>query len=324
MRQPLLGDGRVHGIEVLTNGRSCRLTSRLVIAADGASSRLARAVGIARHARTPRRWAVGAYFDGVGPGERAASGGCFGEMHLRHDRYIGIAPLPGGLVNACVVTADRGALQKPMQLLLDTLRSDPAFASRFADARSVTRAVCLGPLSVEASASGVPGLLLAGDAAGFIDPMTGDGLRFAMRGGELAAGVALNALERGRPDVTPACWALVRIMRMRRSRAPGVASSRRSGDSIGRCAHCRDRRSPSGSRRVPPGWHRTTSNERSLTPATWCELESSELVAKPTKITGLTRSPEVHEDDTKKSLGNSKLLARRPPAGVGLASARSG
>ena len=144
---------------------------------------------------------MGAYFDCVGPVERAASGGCFGEMHLRHDRYIGIAPLPGGLVNACVVTADRGALQKPMQLLLDTLRSDPAFASRFADARPVTRAVCLGPLSVEASASGVPGLLLAGDAAGFIDPMTGDGLRFAMRGGELAAGAALNALERGRPDV---------------------------------------------------------------------------------------------------------------------------
>ena len=58
----------------------------------------------------------------------------------------------------------------------------------------------LGPLGVEASASGVPGLLLAGDAAGFIDPMTGDGLRFAMRGGELAAGVALDALEHGRYD----------------------------------------------------------------------------------------------------------------------------
>ncbi len=41
------------------------------------------------------------------------------------------------------------------------------------------------------------GLILAGDAAGFIDPMTGDGLRFAVRGGELAAATALDALERG-------------------------------------------------------------------------------------------------------------------------------
>jgi flavin-dependent dehydrogenase len=40
-------------------------------------------------------------------------------------------------------------------------------------------------------------LLLAGDAAGFIDPMTGDGLRFALRGAELAAGLALDALAHG-------------------------------------------------------------------------------------------------------------------------------
>ncbi len=43
----------------------------------------------------------------------------------------------------------------------------------------------------------MPGLLLAGDAGGFIDPMTGDGLRFALRGGELAAQYALRALETG-------------------------------------------------------------------------------------------------------------------------------
>jgi flavin-dependent dehydrogenase len=168
-----------------------------VIAADGASSRLARAVGIARHTRHPRRWAVGAYFENVAPD---ASRGCFGEMHLRHGRYIGIAPLPGGLVNACVVTADRLALRDPARLLLETLRSDAAFVERFAAARQVTPVVCLGPLGVDASASGAPGLLLAGDAAGFIDPMTGDGLRFALRGGELAARAALDALEHGRED----------------------------------------------------------------------------------------------------------------------------
>ncbi len=38
---------------------------------------------------------------------------------------------------------------------------------------------------------------MAGDAAGFIDPMTGDGMRFAVRGGELAALSALRALEHG-------------------------------------------------------------------------------------------------------------------------------
>jgi len=52
----------------------------------------------------------------------------------------------------------------------------------------------IGPLAVDVRAAGMPGLLLAGDAAGFIDPMTGDGLRFAIRGGELAGEAALAAL----------------------------------------------------------------------------------------------------------------------------------
>ena len=57
----------------------------------------------------------------------------------------------------------------------------------------------LGPLGVDSSAPGCPGLLLAGDAAGFVDPMTGDGLRFAIRGGELAARAALAEIESGVP-----------------------------------------------------------------------------------------------------------------------------
>jgi flavin-dependent dehydrogenase len=43
--------------------------------------------------------------------------------------------------------------------------------------------------------------LLAGDAAGFIDPMTGDGLRLALAGAEMAAAVTLDVLAgRVEPD----------------------------------------------------------------------------------------------------------------------------
>jgi menaquinone-9 beta-reductase len=197
VQAPLVADGRVSGVTLARADGPCRLCAPVVIAADGTSSRVARALGLARHARRPRRWAVGAYFEGVG-GAQAA--GHFGEMHLRAGRYIGIAPLPGAVTNACVVTADRAALRDPARLLRDTLRTDPQLVARFCGARMITRPVCLGPLAVESTASGAPGLLLAGDAAGFIDPMTGDGLRFALRGGELAAHAALAALEHGRPD----------------------------------------------------------------------------------------------------------------------------
>ena len=55
----------------------------------------------------------------------------------------------------------------------------------------------LGPLAVDVAPPAIDGLLLAGDAAGFIDPMTGDGLCFAVRGGELAAAAALQVLDHG-------------------------------------------------------------------------------------------------------------------------------
>jgi menaquinone-9 beta-reductase len=208
VRGPVVDNGRVLGLVVAgANGTSHTLAGSLVIAADGASSRLARALGLSRHASRPRRWAVGAYFSDVsGP----AGDSHFGEMHVRRGRYIGIAPMPGGITNACVVTADRRALRDPAALLRDTLRRDRLLADRFVGARMVSRPVCLGPLAVQSTASGAPGLLLAGDAAGFIDPMTGDGLRFAFRGAELAAETALATLNRGAPDSHATLWRLRR------------------------------------------------------------------------------------------------------------------
>jgi flavin-dependent dehydrogenase len=87
----------------------------------------------------------------------------------------------------------------PDQIIARALSSDPALRDRFARARQISRVSSLGPLAVEARAAGCPGLLLAGDAAGFVDPMTGDGLRFALRGGELAAESALFELQTGIP-----------------------------------------------------------------------------------------------------------------------------
>jgi flavin-dependent dehydrogenase len=164
-----------------------------VIAADGRHSRIARGLALSRAARRPRRWAVGAYFENV------TGTAAFGEMHVRQGHYIGVAPLPGGLTNACLVTPSPSG--RPMKdLLLAALRSDDALRDRFAGARIVNEPVWLGPLAVDCDVAGLPGLLLAGDAGGFVDPMTGDGLRFALRGGELAALEALRALEHGGAD----------------------------------------------------------------------------------------------------------------------------
>ncbi|MBM3777656.1 MAG: FAD-binding protein [Acidimicrobiia bacterium] len=183
--------GTVTGVRVGVGTRETGLGARLVMAADGRQARLARQYGLARFAR-PRRWAFGAYYVGV-----AETGDC-GEMHIRTDGYLGIAPLPGGLVNVCAVR-ELGRVGTGGDVIAEAIAGDSVLRERFRGAERVSAVATLGPLAIEASAAGVPGLLLAGDCAGFVDPMTGDGLRFAIRGAELAAEAALAELASGRP-----------------------------------------------------------------------------------------------------------------------------
>lgn len=191
VKAPHVSEGRVAGV-IVARGRGAGVhEARMVIAADGRRSTLAVARQLSRQPARPRRWAIGAYFTGV------AGCGTVGEMHVRHGHYIGIAPMPGGLTNVCVVmphAAGDESLRMPAELIRSRLNADRALQARFADATPASGPVVLGPLAVDADAAGEPGLLLAGDAAGFIDPMTGDGLRLALAGAELAASVTLAVL----------------------------------------------------------------------------------------------------------------------------------
>jgi flavin-dependent dehydrogenase len=182
----------VRGVVVRRHdGSTMQIPATMTIAAEGRRSPAARSLGLIAHPRRPRRWAFGAYASGV------TGLSDLGEMHVRPRRYIGVAPLTGGLVNVCVVTTERRGAGSPRDMITQTIADDRRLRDRFAKATFETNVHVLGPLAVDAKACGVPGLLLAGDASGFIDPMTGDGLHLAMRGAVLAAEEALAALESG-------------------------------------------------------------------------------------------------------------------------------
>jgi menaquinone-9 beta-reductase len=189
---------RVAGLVIDSRGgKQVPIRARLTIAADGRRSTLAFGLRLSAHPAHPRRWAVGAHFDRV---EDAA---LCGEMHIQSRQYIGVAPLPNGLTNVCAVgtAASLPHLNNPERALREAIARDPTMRDRFGNARLAARPVILGPLAVDTRAAGVPGLLLAGDAAGFIDPITGDGLRFAFRGAELAAEAALEMLNTGNSEM---------------------------------------------------------------------------------------------------------------------------
>jgi flavin-dependent dehydrogenase len=191
---------------VVARGRLAPQTARLVIAADGRRSAIAIGRGLAYQPRRPRRWAIGGYFTGVSGLTR------LGEMHVRRGHYIGVAPVPGGLANACLVVPrleGDAPFGSPSDMLRRHLGADPELRERFANAAPIAPPSTLGPMAVETTAAGEAGLLLAGDAAGFIDPMTGDGLHFALQGAELAAAVALDVLS-GRTPIDRAHLDLAR------------------------------------------------------------------------------------------------------------------
>ena len=195
VQDPLFADDgrRVAGVRLRCGRRDVRLHSRAVVAADGRGSRLGARLGLSRFAAAPKRWAFGAYYHGV-HGLTAR-----GEMHIRPDGYLGVAPLCGGVANVCVVRTLPHCGPGHDRLCDDAIGADAGLRDRFRTAARASHVTVLGPLAVDADAAGGPGLLLAGDAAGFVDPMTGDGLRFAIRGGELAAEAALRELESGVP-----------------------------------------------------------------------------------------------------------------------------
>ena len=196
IKEAHIADGRVAGLVVVRDGRSMAHPSRMVIGADGRRSTLAVSRRLSAQPRRPRRWAIGAYFSDVGGRTR------LGEMHVRRGHYIGVAPLPNGLTNACLVVPHHhgdAPIGDSLAFLKSHLDRDPGLRGRFRDARAVVPPAVLGPMAVDARAAGEPGLLLAGDAAGFIDPMTGDGLRFALAGAELAASVARDVLAGSTP-----------------------------------------------------------------------------------------------------------------------------
>ncbi len=76
------------------------------------------------------------------------------------------------------------------------------------------------PLAPPAWPMSGPGLLLAGDAGGFVDPLSGEGIWQALFTGRLAGAVAAEAIERG--SLSPGLRARYELTCVRRIGAPSV------------------------------------------------------------------------------------------------------
>jgi geranylgeranyl reductase family protein len=194
--------GLVRGVKAEdAEGAPVELRSRLVVGADGRASVVARALGLVRPHRR-RRLALIQHVSGIeGLDDR-------GEIYVDPPDYSILNPVAPGLVNLSLVVPlrhaapYRGRMETFLAARLKQLRHLPP---RLRGMRAEGPLRVMGPLAYRVREPRVDGVLLVGDAAGFYDPFTGEGLYTALRSAELLAEVADLALKRG--DVSTAALA---------------------------------------------------------------------------------------------------------------------
>lgn len=198
---PLVKSGRVCGVRVLHGGVQKELRATFVVAADGGTSRLAGRTGL----KTQNRWSTGfairGYFGGVpdvaelfhvfvpllAPGiERTIAGyGWVFPLEERHANIgVGFFPAQEGDLDLNLRAVLRG-------FLVSLTRLDPRFGDMTLDGR--LRGAPL-PCGFDPGACAGPGIVLVGDAAGLVDPFSGEGIDTALESGRVAAQVLDCAL----------------------------------------------------------------------------------------------------------------------------------
>ena len=175
------------GRALLADGRALR--AGVVVGADGLRSIVAREAGVIRRAPLGGRPAL--TFHVADPDPTALRDA---RMIVFDGGYAGLAPVPGGRVNVGIVLAagrwrerlradGRVAVARAVMAAIPAAADDPV---PWADPRICDAIEGAAPVAARVARRAGADWLLVGDAAGFLDPFTGEGLHRALRSAELA------------------------------------------------------------------------------------------------------------------------------------------
>ena len=183
------------------------------IESSGGSIRKARELIVA----SGRWWSIEGLHSPVRKGETTASGDWIGakahfagitprrsvEMYFFRGGYCGLAPVEGYSCNVCCLV-HRERLRESGAKGLDDfaawlvqIAQSPSLESRLRGAVQATPTVTTAPVIPARRQAVQGGALMAGDASGFLDPFTGEGISVALHSGTLAAQSVAAALSEG-------------------------------------------------------------------------------------------------------------------------------
>jgi len=202
VRRIARGNGDVLGASgVDSAGAEREFRARVTIGADGTRSLLAREMGVVRPIPRLQRLALVAHYHFADASPEAAV-----TMHLPHDRSdaccgVGAACGPDGTCNVNIVvplTEAPHMAGRRQAYFEERLRvSFPQVWEWVRDAVPVGPLQSVGCFGHHTARASDNGAVLVGDAATFINPFTGEGVFFALRGAQLAAQTVGTALAQG-------------------------------------------------------------------------------------------------------------------------------
>ncbi len=164
------------GVAVRTAGASYR--GRFLVGADGLSSRVRREAGLERAARGPRRFGVRRHF-AIEPWTDLV------EVHFAETAEAYVTPVGGGLVGVAILFTERGVFDALM-------REFPALVERLAGAPPASADRGAGPFRRAVRRRGAGRVALVGDASGYVDAITGEGLSLAFSAADALADVVAS------------------------------------------------------------------------------------------------------------------------------------
>lgn len=182
--------GKVSGIKAITDDECIEFHTKVVIGADGHWSITRRRAGLQRY-----------FLDYVSCAQYQLDGLTLEKPEM-NEFYIGTQYAPGGYAwvfpkSSSVANVGLGVRKRHTKPAIEYLKDFCADDPRFRNAKIFKTNGGICPVSGILDQIVMDGLMLVGDAAGMVIPMTGAGIHSAIESGKMAGRVAAEAIKIG-------------------------------------------------------------------------------------------------------------------------------
>jgi digeranylgeranylglycerophospholipid reductase len=190
----LFENGKVSGVKYEHNGEQKELNAKIVIAADGVESRVGRWAGLKTHIDFRDMESAVQITCANIPVDQNTLYFYFGQDYAPHG-YFWIFPKGYNKANIGLGVSGLIGKRKSAKSFLDDFMN-----RNYPDAPVLTTIAGGVPCAITLEKISAPGIMLVGDAARQVNPLSGGGIASGMIGGKIAGTIASEAIKMKKPD----------------------------------------------------------------------------------------------------------------------------